>query len=221
MLSRIIEQFDYRPKNSLKDIYDALDCVTPEARKYVHGHVVKLRRSGKLKLIGGKYCRVDVNPSPLELRKAVEGFLKRKSLGFTASQVLKGDLYGAYTGICPDLGLVEYVMHELAHALTLGRTLSEIPDGLNDWIDATLDGMPSYTSDVIEIDTSAVVYLAGVELGLWADSKAIAYSTRRNLKAARMQIDAGGCFSKIFESSSGSKATQAKAHHLATFMRAL
>lgn len=155
------------------------------------------------------------------LRKNVEKYIQNEDLGFTAKSIVNGDVYGAYTAIDSDIAVIEYTMHEVAHAMTLGRKLSDLPKDihLSDWIDNMLDDMPDFTSDIIEIDTAVVVFLAGVELELWNDPDAIIFAARKNLKKTDLRY--GNKFYDLFEDSKNSDVSKEKGKKLAEFIRSL
>lgn len=70
-------------------------------------------------------------------------------------------------GIYPrdsELERIEYVIHEIAHAFTMGFT--QMPRRLSASIEGTLAKFSKATSDQLEIDTAFVTHQAMVELGL-------------------------------------------------------
>lgn len=93
------------------------------------------------------------------------------------------DVLGAYVG---HLGKIEFLLHEVAHWMTLGNDLAKkpVPRKLSDKVDRALQGMTPYSSNALEIDTAIVTYLAGYSLGLWSDPGPIAHSCKRNLRDA-------------------------------------
>lgn len=93
------------------------------------------------------------------------------------------DVLGAYGG---PLGKIEFLLHEVAHWVTLGNDLAKkaVPRKLSDKVDRALQGMTPYSSNALEIDTAIVTYLAGYLLGLWDDPGPIALSCKRNLRDA-------------------------------------
>src|SRR4051812_41340217 len=62
---------------------------------------------------------------------------------------------------------LEYFLHEVAHYLTLGFDLDEIPEDLSSYVERILNRIPDHSADALEMDTSAVTYFAGCSLGLW------------------------------------------------------
>lgn len=94
--------------------------------------------------------------------------------------VHKKNVMGAYD--TQPLRSQEFLLHEVAHWLVLGHPIEKLPRRLSAKIDETFRGIPSPSSDSLEIDTALVTFLAGYQLGLWTDPGPIARSCRRNLK---------------------------------------
>lgn len=62
---------------------------------------------------------------------------------------------------------LEYFLHEVAHYLTLGFGLDDLPFDLSSCTERILNRIPDHSADALELDTSAVTYFAGCTLGLW------------------------------------------------------
>lgn len=121
--------------------------------------------------------------SPLKrLEKASDSLISKYRL-----EPSKGT--GAFGTGTSSLHRVEYLMHEIAHALTLG--LDPIPEDrpLHQAISDQLDKISVSSRDSLEIDTSYVVWGAGKQLGLWgsdlnsSEALQIASSCAGNLDA--------------------------------------
>jgi len=62
---------------------------------------------------------------------------------------------------------LEYVLHEVAHYLTLGFDVDDLPEDLSTCTEKILNRIPDHSADALELDTTAVTYFAGCGLGLW------------------------------------------------------
>lgn len=76
---------------------------------------------------------------------------------------------------------VEYLLHEVAHWLTLGNTLKSLPRQLTRRVDSVFDGLTPLSANSLEIDTALVTFLAGHLLDLWDDPLPIAKSCNSTL----------------------------------------
>lgn len=94
--------------------------------------------------------------------------------------VRKGKIIGALSGYW-GLDVIEYLFHEVGHAMTLGQPFTRLPQDLPKWIDQKLDRMSPPTRNALEVDTSVVTFYAGYQLGLWEDVDPFQESCRRNL----------------------------------------
>lgn len=76
-------------------------------------------------------------------------------------------LKGAFYNKSEDLNSVETFIHEVAHWVTMGNSVSKIPSRLEEEVSKKLDGMTRHSTNSLEIDTSLVTYLVGRYLDLW------------------------------------------------------
>lgn len=107
--------------------------------------------------------------------------LKERALDLTRHHgVSQLDVAGAYDQAPQQQ--VEFLFHEVAHWLTLGRPLSRLPRRLSTTLTETIQVIPRESADSLEIDTALVTFVAGCLLGLWDDPAPIASSCRRNLQ---------------------------------------
>ena len=77
---------------------------------------------------------------------------------------------GSFGTGASSLHRLEYLMHELAHMLTLGVFDMPMNEPLSDANDKALLKLGVATRDSLEIDTSYVVFKAGAQMGLWANN---------------------------------------------------
>lgn len=218
-LERLVDLFSDGKRLNLQDVYLALECTSREEEKEAHKHVVRMKRAKKLVYSGGYYQAFFEPVTSAQLRKSFTKFLR--PLGFPIDKVLEGDLMGAYTGENVTLGFVEYVLHEFAHIVTLGKSLADLPEDLTVWVAATLERFPKYTGDIIEIDTAAVTYWAGKDLGLWTSHEKISASCKKNLRTMHLCFDIDQSFTKAFDVAQKDEINQERGRHLAAFARAL
>jgi len=95
--------------------------------------------------------------------------------------VFQKNVAGAYP-FAP-LRSVEFLLHEVAHWMTLGHPLNKLSKRLSNQIEAVFnDGITTLSSNSLEVDTAMITYLAGWTLGFWKDPGPIVSSCRRNLK---------------------------------------
>jgi hypothetical protein len=86
---------------------------------------------------------------------------------------------GAYYAPLRD---IEFLLHEVAHWLTLGGSIDRVPSRLSHKIGEHFERIPAPSANTLEIDTAMVTYLAGWQLGYWTDPGPIVNSCRRNLQ---------------------------------------
>lgn len=94
--------------------------------------------------------------------------------------VAQKDVLGAYSA--SPLRQTEFLLHEVAHWLTLGGSVDKVPTKLSNRMGAAFKDMPKLSANSLELDTSLVTYLAGFMMGLWSDPGPIARSCTRNLQ---------------------------------------
>lgn len=98
------------------------------------------------------------------MRRAVQ-------LGVRMEELESGFVSGVYKE--GPLRLIEYVLHEAAHLITLNYDLRKPPGvvhSLSDFIARKLSRKhPPSVRDSLEVKTSLITYLAGTALQLWSD----------------------------------------------------
>lgn len=99
---------------------------------------------------------------------------------FERHGVARRNAVGAYS--VQPLRDTEYLMHEVAHWMTLGRELTKLPRRLSTHTAEAFRRIPTASQNSLELDTTLITYLAGYALGLWDDPGPIIDSCRRNLK---------------------------------------
>jgi hypothetical protein len=118
-----------------------------------------------------------------------------------------------------ELERIEYVMHELAHAFTMG--FLQMPKLLPQAIETTLGRYSVATQDQLEIDTSFVTYRAMVKLGL-----ASASDERKFAEKCAEALETGQYQNRIYavldalDVRSGDDALEDAVSHLVSMMRA-
>lgn len=96
--------------------------------------------------------------------------------------------YGVYqknvTGAFPfaPLRQIEFLLHEVAHWLTLGGDSTKVPRHLSRRVGEHFERIPRLSANSLEIDTAIVTFFAGWALGYWTNPKPIVESCRRNLQ---------------------------------------
>lgn len=97
---------------------------------------------------------------------------------------------GAITGAYHDSPRreVEILIHDVAHWLTLGNPIEKLPSRLFTQLDNTFNKISQASANSLEIDASVLTFLTGYRLGIWTDPQDIAYSCRKNLRGAHVEL---------------------------------
>lgn len=108
-------------------------------------------------------------------------YLDSRSLLLAKKHGVRTEPYhGSY--ISAPLHRVEFLLHEVAHWLTLGNSIKKVPTKLPSRIEKVLKGMTKDSSNSLEFDAAIVTFRAGHSLGLWTDPMPIVKSCQKNLR---------------------------------------
>lgn len=111
-------------------------------------------------------------------------YLDKRSLTLCQKHGVRTEPYhGAY--LSAPLHRVEFLLHEVAHWITLGNSIEKVPTKLPSRIEKALKGMTQDSSNSLEFDAAIVTFRAGHSLGLWKDPMPIARSCQKNLRGRR------------------------------------
>lgn len=117
------------------------------------------------------------------------------------------------------LSQAEFLFHEVAHWLTLGHTVEELPTKLKTRLEKVLARIDEGSSNSLEIDAAFVTFLAGYALDFWDDPEAIAKCANRNLRSITSLDFSAKPVLRQFERRTNHKALRCMSEELALWFR--